>query len=62
VELVEGIGEDVFTHLEAGGHHLVARFPAERRVRRGDRVTIAAPPHRWYLFNATTGLTVRHAA
>jgi multiple sugar transport system ATP-binding protein len=61
VELVEGIGEDLHVHLDAAGHHLVARFPSEHRLRPGERVTVAAPPDRWYLFDARTGHTVRHA-
>jgi ABC-type sugar transport system ATPase subunit len=62
IELVEGLGEDVYAHLDAAGHPLVARFPADQRVRRGERVNVVAPPERWYVFDAATGHTLRHAA
>jgi sn-glycerol 3-phosphate transport system ATP-binding protein/multiple sugar transport system ATP-binding protein len=62
VELVEGIGEDVVAHLVASGHPLVARTSTHMRLRTGDRVGVRAPVDRWYLFEADTGRTVRHAA
>jgi ABC-type sugar transport system ATPase subunit len=62
VELVEGIGDNVFAHVVAGGHSIVARTPPGVRLRIGDRVGLAAPADRWYLFDADSGRTVRHAA
>jgi ABC-type sugar transport system ATPase subunit len=62
VEFVEGIGEEVFAHFSVGAHELVVRTTADARVRAGDRVVVDAPVDRWYLFDADTGRTVRHAA
>jgi hypothetical protein len=38
---------------------LVARFAADLRLRAGDHVPIHAPHDRWYLFDGSTGRTVR---
>jgi hypothetical protein len=61
VEFVEGVGDTVHAHLRTGVHRLVARFPSGTRLRAGQRLGVDAGPGRWYLFDAVSGRTLRHA-
>jgi len=55
VEVVEAAGNEAFVHLEAEGHRLVARVPAEQRPQAGTVVRLRAANDRVYLFDAESG-------
>ncbi len=55
VSLVEALGSETFVHVQAGrgGAPLVMRLPAERAVRRGERLSLVA--ERVHLFDPESG-------
>jgi multiple sugar transport system ATP-binding protein len=60
VEHVEHIGDTVIAHLVAGAHRIVAHLRGDTWLRTGNRVRVGAPVHRWYLFDRTSGCTLRY--
>jgi len=62
VDLIEGIGDAVIAHLVAGPHRLVAKLGGGVALHAGDRVSVAAPADRWFMFDDRSGRTVRFAS
>lgn len=62
VDMIEGVGESLIAHLVSGAHRVVAKLRADVGLRTGDRVLVAAPTERWYLFDNDNGRTVRFAS
>jgi ABC-type sugar transport system ATPase subunit len=55
VDIVEPMGSETFVTVRVDGHSAVCRFPARRRLARGQTVAIAVAPGRLYLFDPATG-------
>ena len=60
IEVVEPLGHSSIVHLSAGGLRLVAVAAADARPRAGDTVTATLRPDRVHLFEAGSGLVLRH--
>ncbi|MFX4221590.1 MAG: ABC transporter ATP-binding protein [Thalassobaculum sp.] len=62
VEQVEYLGADLLVDCRIAGQALVARVPTHHPVTAGQHVTLAWPPDRQHLFDATTGARIGAAA
>jgi multiple sugar transport system ATP-binding protein len=61
VDVIEALGSETFVHLEGPGGRLVARLPADARLRPGEMVGVRALPGRAHVFDAETGRSCRRA-